>query len=100
MGRYTEDDSKKSQEDPRDEFGVKILNTFYDMDSGMMFGLVDAPDRNAVEKHHYKFKILENHFITMLTSVVQSFCAQKLSNNSTFNKDKICAQIFLNTKQR
>jgi hypothetical protein len=57
MGRYTEDDLKKSQKEPRDEFGVKILNTFYDMDSGMMFCLVDAPDRYAVEKHHYKFGI-------------------------------------------
>jgi hypothetical protein len=32
MGRYTEDDLKKSQEVPRDEFGVKILNVFYDID--------------------------------------------------------------------
>jgi hypothetical protein len=52
-GRFTEDDLKKSQ--TRDEFGVKILNTFYDMESGMMFCLVDAPDRDALEKHHSKF---------------------------------------------
>ena len=55
MGRYNEDDLKKSQKDPRDELGVKILNTFYDMDSGMMFCLLDAPDRYAVERHHAKF---------------------------------------------
>lgn len=57
MGRYTEDDLKKSQRESRDEFGVKVLNTFYDVDSGMMFCLLDAPDRFAVERHHYKFGI-------------------------------------------
>ena len=55
MGRFTEDDLKKSQNESRDEFGVKILNTFYDNESGMMFCLVDAPDRDAVENHHAKF---------------------------------------------
>jgi len=55
MGRFTEDDLKKSQNEPRDEFGVKILNTFYDDESGMMFCLVDAPGRDAVENHHAKF---------------------------------------------
>jgi hypothetical protein len=55
MGKFTEDDLKKSQMEPRDEFGVRVLNIFYDMDSGMVFCLVDAPDRFAVEKHHSKF---------------------------------------------
>lgn len=43
MGRFTEEDLKKSQREPRDEFGIKILDTFYDMESGMMFCLVDCP---------------------------------------------------------
>jgi hypothetical protein len=30
MGGFTEDDLKKSQKEPRDELGIKILNTFYD----------------------------------------------------------------------
>jgi hypothetical protein len=47
MGRFTEDDLKKSQKEPEDEFGVKTLNIFYDMESGMMFCLVDAPDRES-----------------------------------------------------
>jgi hypothetical protein len=57
MGKYTEDDLKKSQKEHRDEFGVKILNIFYDMDSGMIFCLLDAPDRHAVENHHSKFGV-------------------------------------------
>jgi hypothetical protein len=55
IGEYTEDDLKRGQKEPRDEFGVKTINVFYDIDSGMMFCLLDAPDRYAVEKHHYKF---------------------------------------------
>jgi hypothetical protein len=37
MGDYTEDDLRKGQNEPRDEFGVKILNTFYDIDD-VLFG--------------------------------------------------------------
>ena len=55
MGKYTEDDLKKSQTEPRDEFGVKVLNIFYDTESCMIFCLLDAPDRYAVENHHAKF---------------------------------------------
>jgi Protein of unknown function (DUF4242) len=57
LGRFTEDDLKKAQKEPRDDYGVKVLNTFYDVESGMMFCLVDAPDRESVEKHHAKFGI-------------------------------------------
>lgn len=55
MRGFIEDDLKKSQKEPRDELGVKILNIFYDLDSGTMFCLLDAPDRAAVERHHSKF---------------------------------------------
>jgi uncharacterized protein DUF4242 len=55
MGRYTEDDLRKSQKEPRNELGVEVINTFYDLNSGMMFCLVDAPDRYAVERHHSKY---------------------------------------------
>ena len=57
MGGYTDDDLKKSQKEPRDEFGVKVLNIFYDTESGMIFCLIDAPDRLAVERHHAKFGV-------------------------------------------
>jgi Protein of unknown function (DUF4242) len=57
MGAFTEDDLKKSQKEPRDEFGVKVLNIFYDMGSGMIFCLIDAPDRFTVERHHSKLGV-------------------------------------------
>jgi hypothetical protein len=65
MGRYTEEDLKKSQKEPRDELGVNVLNTFYDLDSGMMFCLVDAPNKYAVERHDSKFGIKCN-WITLV----------------------------------
>jgi hypothetical protein len=49
--------NRKSQKKHKDEFGVKIVNVFYDIDSGMVFCLLDAPDRYAVEKHHSKFGV-------------------------------------------
>lgn len=42
IGRYTKDDLKKSQREPRDEFGVKMLNIYYDVHPGMIFCLLDA----------------------------------------------------------
>lgn len=57
MGRYDENDLKKSQKEPRNELGVKVINTFYDLDSGMMFCLVDAPDKYAVERHHSRYGV-------------------------------------------
>jgi hypothetical protein len=40
-----------------DEYGVKFLNIFYDMGSGIIFCLLDAPDSDSIEKHHYKFGV-------------------------------------------
>jgi hypothetical protein len=31
----------------KDKHGVKTLNIFYDVDSGMMFCLLDAPDKKG-----------------------------------------------------
>jgi hypothetical protein len=57
MGTFSEDDLQKFQLEPRDEHGVKTLNIFYDLESGMMFCLLEAPDKKAVELHHLKIRI-------------------------------------------
>jgi hypothetical protein len=54
---------------PRDEFGVKTVDIFYDMGSGIMFCLIDAPDRMAVESHHEKLG-LKCSWITRVRSTV------------------------------
>jgi hypothetical protein len=105
IGKYTEDDLKQSQKEPRDESGVEVLNTFYDMDSGTMFCLVDARDRLAVERHHSKFG-MKYDWITSVkmtseyddgsksASVEFQSCTQKLfvSADSSIFKQKICTR--------
>ncbi|HZW84433.1 MAG TPA: nickel-binding protein [Nitrososphaerales archaeon] len=43
---------KKVQDSPRDEFGVVHLNLFYNIAEDRWFCLHDAPNKEAVEKHH------------------------------------------------
>lgn len=57
MGNLNKKDLQKFQLEPRDEYGVKTINTFYDVESGMMFCLLDAPDKQAVELHHLKARL-------------------------------------------
>ena len=37
--------------------GLESEFSIFDMDLGMIFCLVDVPDRNAVENHHSKFGV-------------------------------------------
>jgi len=47
-------DLKKAQNEPKDEFGVSILNVIYSEDEDRMYCLLDAPNKEAIEKHHEK----------------------------------------------
>ncbi len=47
-------DLKKAQNQPKDEFGVSILNIIYSEDIDRMYCLLDAPNKEAIEKHHEK----------------------------------------------
>jgi hypothetical protein len=42
---------------PVDEFGVTHINLFYNMEAGVCFCLLSAPDKDAVIKHHDKVNI-------------------------------------------
>lgn len=42
---------------PRDEFGVSHVNLLYNKDANVTFCLLDAPDKESVEKHHAKANI-------------------------------------------
>lgn len=57
LGNYTDDELKKFQESPIDEHGVKILNILYNRAAGISFCFLEAPDREAVEKHHEKYVV-------------------------------------------
>ncbi len=46
---------KKLQDAPVDEFGVKHLNLIYSEDEDRMYCFLEAPNKEAVAKHHDKF---------------------------------------------
>ena len=52
IGTSTEEDLIKAQNAPRDELGVKVVNILYNLGAGMIYCLLDAPSKAAVEKHH------------------------------------------------
>jgi len=45
---------KKLQNAPKDEFGVTHLNIIYSEDEDRMYCFLEAPDKEAVVKHHQK----------------------------------------------
>jgi len=45
---------KKALNDPKDEFGVSHLNIIYSEDEDRMYCLLDAPNKEAIVKHHEK----------------------------------------------
>jgi hypothetical protein len=55
MGAVSEDMLKQAQNQPKDEFGVVHVNMLYNKEEDKLFCLVDAPDKEAVRKHHEKF---------------------------------------------
>ena len=46
---------KKLQKEPKDEFGVSHINIMFNEDEDRIFCFLDAPNKEAVEKHHAKF---------------------------------------------
>jgi hypothetical protein len=53
----SEDKLKKMQNELPDEFGVTTENIMYNFEDDKVFCLIEAPDKNAVEKHHSKHGI-------------------------------------------
>jgi len=49
-----EETLKNLQNAPRDEFGVKHVNLLYNKAEDKLYCLLDAPNKEAVEKHHEK----------------------------------------------
>ncbi len=42
------------QNAPKDEFGVSHINLIFNEDEDRIYCLLDAPNKEAVEKHHQK----------------------------------------------
>jgi len=42
------------QKSPPDEFGVRHINMLYNYEVNIMYSILEAPSKEAVEKHHSK----------------------------------------------
>jgi len=51
---FTEKQLKEAQNAPKDEFGVTHQNIIYNEKENKLFCLLDAPSKEAVDKHHRK----------------------------------------------
>ena len=45
---------RKLQNEPKDEFGVIHLNIIFSEDEDKCYCLLEAPDKEAIKKHHEK----------------------------------------------
>lgn len=49
------DELKKLHKEPKDEFGVTHLDIIFSEDEDRMYCFLDAPDKDAIIKHHEKY---------------------------------------------
>ena len=54
MKGLDEETLRKLQTSPRDEFGVTHINLLYNKEEDKVFCLLDAPNKEAIKKHHEK----------------------------------------------
>lgn len=54
MGSFTEKQLMKLHESLPDKFGVKHLNILYNYEANVVYCLLEAPSREAVEMNHAK----------------------------------------------
>ena len=54
IGSFTEKQLMMLQKSPPDEFGVKHLNILYNYEADIVYCLLEAPSREAVEMNHAK----------------------------------------------
>jgi hypothetical protein len=57
MKGVDENTLRSAQDSPKDEFGVTHENIMYNEKEDKLFCLLDAPSKEAVEKHHQKLGI-------------------------------------------
>ena len=50
-----EETLRKAQDSPKDEFGVSHDNIMYNREEDRFFCLLDAPNKEAIVKHHEKY---------------------------------------------
>jgi hypothetical protein len=69
LGNATEEQIKQAQNAPKDEFGVTHKNILYNKEENKAFCIVDAPNKDAVERNHQKFGMKCNWITEVKTTV-------------------------------
>ncbi len=54
IGNVTEEQLKQALNSPKDEFSVTHKDILYNREENKAFCILDAPSKDAVEKHHQK----------------------------------------------
>jgi Protein of unknown function (DUF4242) len=57
MKAFDEQSLKKAHTELPDEYGVSTENALYNVEADRLFCVLDAPDKEAVEKHHEKYGV-------------------------------------------
>ena len=65
---FDEETLKNLQRSPVDEFGIKHLNILYNKEDDKFFCLLEAPNKEAVEKHHHKHGVKCNWITEVKTT--------------------------------
>ena len=55
LGNISEEELKQLQNSPTDEFGVTHKNMLYNKEENKHYCILEAPNKDAVVKHHQKF---------------------------------------------
>ncbi len=69
LGEIDEAILKQLQKAPKDEFGVTHVNIMYNKAENKAFCLLDAPSKEAVEKHHAKMGVKPDWITEVKTTV-------------------------------
>jgi hypothetical protein len=57
MEGFTEQSLRKAQIELPDEFGVTTENMMFNIEADRLYCLLNAPNKEAVEKHHEKYGV-------------------------------------------
>lgn len=68
MGTATEEELRSAQNAPRDELGVKVVNILYNLEAAAIYCILDAPDKEAIKKHHDKIGVKCNWIMEVKTT--------------------------------
>jgi len=68
LGNMSEGQLMQAQNLPKDEFGVTTKNMLYNKEVNLLYCILDAPNKDAVQKHHQKFGLKCNWITEVKTT--------------------------------